>query len=78
MTTYHIGISIAGALRQKDRNLDGLISIDDRELSGQQIKHYLVGLRQKNPALKLFTGDKCENQGADGGCLGHPDKEGVA
>lgn len=75
MTTYHLGFDIAGTMRQSDEDLDGALSTDGRPLTGKEVRHYLFNIRQKNPALKLFTGDCCNNQGADGGCLGHPDNE---
>lgn len=75
MTTYHIGLSIAGTLRQPGHHIEGLISSDGRDLSASEVRHFLRELKEQNPALELFTGDKCDNQGPNGGCLGHPDKE---
>lgn len=75
MTTYHVGLSIAGTLRQPDRHLDGLISSDGRDLSAKEVRHFLHELKEKNPALELFTGDNCDNQDERGYCQGHPDKE---
>jgi hypothetical protein len=69
--TFHIGLSISGALRQPDRELDGLIESDGRELSSKEIKHMLFNLRQKNPELLYFTGDSCNNQDSTGSCQGH-------
>ena len=75
MTTWHIGLDIAGTLRQPDEHLDGLITIGGRDMTASEVRHHLFNLRQKDPALTLFTGDCCDNQGPNGGCLGHPDKE---
>ena len=72
MTTFHIGLDIAGTLRQPNKHIDGLIAIDGRELSAKEVRHFLHNLRAKNPGQTMFTGDRCDNQGADGGCLGHP------
>ncbi|ESR70855.1 hypothetical protein nrt1_33860 [Pseudomonas aeruginosa] len=35
----------------------------------------LFNLRQKNPDLKVFTGDRCNNQNAEGHCLGHKEAQ---
>lgn len=75
MTTYHIGLDIAGTLRQPNKVLNGLLSDEGRNLSAKEVRHFLHNLRVKNPKQTLFTGDRCDNQGPDGGCLGHPDKE---
>jgi hypothetical protein len=75
MTTYHVGLSIAGTLRQPDRHLDGLITVDGRDLSAKEVRHFLCELKQKKPALELFTGTNCDNQDARGHCQGHPDKD---
>lgn len=75
MTTYHLGLDIAGTLRQPDKRLKGLLSNDGRKLSAKEVRHFLHSLRVQNPEQTVFTGDCCDNQGPDGGCLGHPDKE---
>ena len=77
-TKYHIGLSIAGTIRQKDYQIEGLINVEGRDLSAREVRHFLRELKKKNPALELFTGDNCDNQGPNGGCLGHPVKEGAA
>lgn len=75
MTTYHVGLSIAGTLRQPDRHLDGLITVNGRELSAPEVRHFLRQLKAKSPALELFTGTNCDNQDERGCCQGHPDKD---
>lgn len=75
MTTYHIGLSIPGTLRQPDEHIEGLISSEGRDLSASEVRRFLRELKEQNPALELFTGTDCDNQGPNGGCLGHPDKE---
>lgn len=75
MTTYHVGLSIAGTLRQPDRHLDGLISSNGHDLSAKEVRRFLRELKAKNPALELFTGSTCDNQNERGSCQGHPDKD---
>ena len=70
--TYHVGLGIAGTLRQTDCELDGIIANNGRDLTGQEVRIFLSQLKQGNPALTVFTGDTCDNQNERGECQGHP------
>ncbi len=65
---HHIGISISGALRKQDEELDGLLTTaEGLELNARSVKKILKEHGEKG--YKVFTG--CSNIDDDGHCLGH-------
>lgn len=71
-TTYHLGLCIAGTLRQSNRRLNGIINNNGRNLTAGEVRIFLGKLLQENPVLKVFSGDVCDNQNEQGECQGHP------
>lgn len=68
-TIWHVGISIKGALRQK--NLKGLLADGGRELSDDEVRNVLID--DLRAGHDTFVG--CDNRNADGSCAGHPGDE---
>jgi hypothetical protein len=70
-TNYHLAVSIEGALRQRS-----LLCFEDDNgvaMSTKQAKQFLR--EHLKLGKKYFTNSDCDNQNADGKCLGHPCEE---
>lgn len=64
-TTYHIHIPIAKLLAMSDAELAETLSPG----TGVELRAMLVLM--KAAGKTVFTGDNCDQQDADGACLGH-------
>ena len=68
-TTYHISISISGALTRSNKSLDGLLSDEEgRVFTGAEVKDFLRKASYEHGYTR-YSG--CDNMKADGGCGGH-------
>ena len=71
-TTYHICIFIEGALKRPDKELDGMLAENGKELNGKEVKAYLEKKRDEK-GYTHYSG--CSNMSAAGRCAGHPASE---
>lgn len=67
-TTHHVGMNIENALKM--RSLNFLQDENGNFLSTKAAKQFLREERAKGK--KYLTSSSCDNQDADGVCLGHP------
>lgn len=67
-TTFHVCIHIADALARSNKWLDKMLAADGRDLSGAEVREYLIKEREKG--FTHFSG--CDNRDVTGSCSGHP------
>lgn len=75
-TTYHLGLDIRGALKQTNRQLNGLFDDDNgKPLSGAEARELL--LDELQTGKRFLPVGKCDNFDYQQGCLGHktPEKQ---
>ena len=70
MTMYHISLDIDGSLKRSNKQLDGILSNGERDLTGDEVKDFLRS--EKDKGYTRFYG--CDNRSADGGCAGHAEE----
>ena len=67
-TTYHVCLCIEGSLRQSNKRLDGILSSEGVDMTGDQVKSYLRKMRNDHDYTH-FSG--CDNMNSIGKCAGH-------
>ena len=65
---FHVSLDIEGALKRNESTLDGVLTIDGRELSGDEVKAFLIDQRRQH-GYKYYAG--CDNMTPEGRCAGH-------
>lgn len=73
-TLYHVELSIEGALKKSDEELDGLMNYEDgTPLTGAEARQELLKCKEKG--WRLFPVGECPEFDHQTGCPGHPESE---
>jgi hypothetical protein len=73
-TTYHICLDIRGALKQTNRQINGLFHDDNgKPISGAEAREIL--LDELQTGKRFLPVGKCDNFDYQQGCLGHKTPE---
>jgi hypothetical protein len=71
-TRHHMCVSVAGSLRSLDKDLRGLLTLDDgREATTHQTRQWLR-IQQMKGRKVVPIGQPCEGFSYEIGCHGHP------